>query len=75
MKNMCRINYLCTYDLYGPVCNCFDAGKLGYWKECPENQEFLGPEMASSRLASAIWAPKTQDFQGPPLPMYVFLWT
>jgi|688.fasta_scaffold1371291_2 hypothetical protein len=20
-------NYLCTYDLYGPVCNVFDAGR------------------------------------------------
>ncbi len=34
----------------------------------PENQDFLGPEMAKS-LASAIWAPKKWDFQGPPLPV------
>ncbi len=23
-------NYLCTYDLYGPVCNAFDAGSILY---------------------------------------------
>jgi hypothetical protein len=42
-----NINYLCTYDLYGPVRNVFDAGRyiirasgrgLG-----PGNWEFLGP--------------------------------
>ncbi len=52
-------SYLWTYDLYGPVCNDFDAGKsimrasgrgLGPW-----NQEFFGPcEMASSCKVSAI---------------------
>ncbi len=34
----------------------------------PENEDFLGPEMAMSE-ASAIWAQKSLDFQGPPLPM------
>ncbi len=29
---------------------------------------FLGPEMAKSE-ATAIWAQKSRDFQGPPLPM------
>ncbi len=24
-------NYFCTYDLYGPVCNCFDAGRYFMW--------------------------------------------
>jgi hypothetical protein len=24
-------NYLCTYDLYGPVHNCFDAGRYIMW--------------------------------------------
>jgi hypothetical protein len=28
----------------------------------------MGPEMATSE-ASAIWAKKSQDFQGPPLPL------
>jgi hypothetical protein len=57
---MLAINsYLWTYDLYGPICNAFDAGKsirrssgrgLGPW-----NQDFFGPfQMASSRKASAI---------------------
>ncbi len=41
-------NYLCTYDLYGPVRNCFDAGKYIMWG-CggrgvgAGNLEFLGP--------------------------------
>jgi hypothetical protein len=49
-----HISYLCTYDLYGPVHNVFDACRsitrasdrgLG-----PGNQDFFGPyEMASSR--------------------------
>jgi hypothetical protein len=33
-----------------------------------ENQDFMGPEMATSE-ASAIWAQKSGDFQGSPLPM------
>ncbi len=47
-------NYLCTYDLYGPVCNAFDAGSIHYegkWEGGfgPGNQEFFRPcEMALS---------------------------
>ncbi len=36
--------------------------------EDPENRDFLGPEMATSEV-NAIWAQKSRDFQGPPLPM------
>jgi hypothetical protein len=53
-------SYLRTYNLYGPVCNAFDAGKsitrasgrgLG-----PGKQDFFGPcEMLSSHQASAVW--------------------
>ncbi len=32
------------------------------------NRDFLGPDMAKSE-ASAIWAQKCRDFQGPPIPM------
>jgi hypothetical protein len=52
-----------------PRGNTFDAGKsimkasgqgMG-----PGNQDFFGPcEMASSRQASVIWGPNSQDFQG-----------
>jgi hypothetical protein len=31
-------------------------------------ESILGPDMATSE-ASAIWAQKSRDFQGPPLPM------
>ncbi len=34
----------------------------------PEIKTFWGPEMAMSE-ASTIWAQKSRDFQGPPLPM------
>ncbi len=34
----------------------------------PENRDFFVPEMATSE-ASAIWAPKSRAFQGPPLLM------
>jgi hypothetical protein len=64
------ISYLWTCDLYGPVCNAFDAGKsitrasrrgLG-----PGNRDFFGPcEMVSSHLG-----PKKSRFPGPnPLPL------
>jgi hypothetical protein len=41
------INYLCTYDLYGPLRNTFDAGSIHYegkWEGGlgPGNQVFFG---------------------------------
>jgi hypothetical protein len=52
--------------LYGSVCNGFEAGKIhyeGHWKGWAlEVETFLDK-------ASAIWAQKSQDFQGPSLPM------
>jgi hypothetical protein len=47
-------NYFCTYDLYGPVHNLFDAGRYITWASGmglgPGNGEYFGPgEMASSR--------------------------
>ncbi len=47
-------NYLCTYDLYVPVGNAFDAGSIHYEGNSeglgPGNQEFFGPcDMESSR--------------------------
>jgi hypothetical protein len=47
-------NYFCTYDLYGPVRNVYDAGRYIMWASGrgfgPENREFSGPcEMASNR--------------------------
>ncbi len=43
-----KINYLCTFDLYGPVHNCFDAGRYIMWGGGGRgvgagNREFLGP--------------------------------
>ncbi len=41
-------NYLCTYELYGPVLNAFDAGSihyLGKWEgDGPWKDSFWGPE-------------------------------
>jgi hypothetical protein len=59
----CSISYLCTYDLYGPVRNAFDAGSIHYegkWEGVgPWKLKLFGPrEIASSRQASAIWGPK-----------------
>ncbi len=34
----------------------------------PKIETFLDPEMATGK-ASAIWAQKSRDFQGPPLPL------
>jgi hypothetical protein len=31
-----QINYLCTYDLYGPVRNVFDAGRCITWGSVPQ---------------------------------------
>jgi hypothetical protein len=30
-KRLFTNNYLCTYDLYGPVCKVFDAGRYITW--------------------------------------------
>ncbi len=54
-----QISYLCTYDLYGPECNVFDAcrsiTRASGWGLGPGNRDFFGLyEMASSRLACAI---------------------
>jgi hypothetical protein len=46
-----KINYLCTYDLYGPVRNVFDAGRYITWGSggwggggvALEIESFLGP--------------------------------
>jgi hypothetical protein len=48
-------NYLCTYDLYSPVCNVFDAGRYITWASGrglgPGNGEFFGPcEMTSGQV-------------------------
>jgi hypothetical protein len=41
----------------------------GHWKgRALKMETFLGPEMATSEV-SVIWARKSLDFQGPPLPM------
>jgi hypothetical protein len=29
-RGLLYINHLCTYDLYGPVRNAFDAGSIHY---------------------------------------------
>jgi hypothetical protein len=56
--------YLCTYDLYGPVLNVFDACRSitrqggGGW--VLEIDTFLGPEMALASLV-AISGPKKVD--------------
>jgi hypothetical protein len=47
------VNYLCTYDLYVPVHNAFDAGSihyLGKWEEVApwKSRDFGSCEMASS---------------------------
>ncbi len=48
-----RYNYLCTYDLYSPVRNFFDAGRYITWASGrglgPGNGVFGPCEMASSR--------------------------
>ncbi len=54
--------YLCTYELYSPVRNVFDACRSitrasGRGLD-PGNRDFFGPcEMALSHWASAIWGP------------------
>ncbi len=54
--------------------NGFDEGKYnfeGYWKGWVlKIKTFLGPEMATSE-ASAIWARKSRDVQGPPTPFNI----
>jgi hypothetical protein len=44
-------NYLCTYDLYVPVRNVFDAGRYITWASGrglgPGNLKFLGPKWHS----------------------------
>jgi hypothetical protein len=68
-------DYLCTNDLYSPVCNIFNACRYIIWVGGrglgSGNGEFVGPcEMASSQQASAIWGPKNSRFPGPnPLPL------
>ncbi len=61
-----QINYLWTYDLNGPVCNAFDAGKyitrasgrgLG-----PGNQDFLGP-VKRHRVVSSPAAVRIKSFK------------
>jgi hypothetical protein len=59
-------NYLCTYNLYGPVRNAFDAGSIRYmgkWEGVvPGNREFFGPcEMASTDRRVPFGAQKTRD--------------
>ncbi len=65
-------NYSCTCCLYGTVRNGFEAGNIhyeGHWRGVdPGNRDFLGHKMATSE-AFAIWAQKSRDFRGPPLPM------
>jgi hypothetical protein len=66
---------LCTYDLYGPVHNAFDAGSiyyLGKWEGVgPWNLNFFGPQMALAyRLNAISQGPKKSRFPGPnPLPL------
>jgi hypothetical protein len=51
------INYLCTYDLYGPVCKVFDAGREIMWGSGgvgAGNREFCGPLWNSTSLGSAV---------------------
>ena len=42
MLSLICINYLCTYDLYRPVCNVFYAGE-NITRGGPGNQDFFGP--------------------------------
>jgi hypothetical protein len=72
----CKINYLCTYDLYSPVHNGLDAC-LSITRASGRglgrgNQEFIGPcEMALSRYRRVPFGvQKNLRFPGPnPLPL------
>ncbi len=51
-------NYLCTYDLYGPMRNAFDAGSIHYfgkWEGGWALEIEFFCEMATSLEAIAIW--------------------
>ncbi len=56
-------SYLCTYDLYGPMRNAFDAGSIHYegkWAGgwALEIETLMGPvKWRRGRIASAIWGP------------------
>ncbi len=69
------LSFLCTYDLYGPVHNAFDAGSIHYegkWEVVgPWKSRLFGPcEMAWWQKASAIWDPTKLRCLGPnPLPL------
>jgi hypothetical protein len=68
-----NINYLCTYDLYGPVRNVFDAGRYVLWGSggelALEISSFVGPwENARADRRVQFGAQKTRDFQRQPLP-------
>jgi hypothetical protein len=66
-----KINYLCTYDLYDPVCNAFDTGSihyLGKWEGVGplEIEIFLGlVKWHRAERRGPFGAQKTRDFQGP----------
>ena len=63
---MCKnngFNYLCTYDLYRPVCNVFYAGE-NITRGALEIETFLGPERARADRRVPFGAQKSQDFQG-----------
>jgi hypothetical protein len=59
-------NYLCTYNLYGPVRNAFDAGSIRYmgkWEGVGAGyREFFGPcDLASTDRQVSFGAQKTRD--------------
>ncbi len=66
-----NISYLCTYDLYGPVHNAFDAGSIHY----EGKWEGVGPWKLRLFWAPVKWhranrrvrfgAQKSRDFQSP----------
>ncbi len=68
------INYLCTYDLYGPARNVFDAGRWITWGRwggglALEIKSFVGLcEIARADRRVLFGAHKTRDFQRQPPP-------
>jgi hypothetical protein len=81
-------NYLCTYDLYGPVRNVFDAGRYITWASAShlptgwalEMERFLGPVKWPStpfilplQLGPLASPPPTPHLPPPPLLIQNFL--
>jgi hypothetical protein len=58
-------NYLCTYDLYSPAHNDFDACISILGQVALEFESFLGPVKWHRAKGEFHFGPKKREFQGP----------